>query len=265
GIRWRDIRSVFMTHFHSDHCGLAGRIKETSGASLVMESGEAAAIENFQATPLERLHNPRFYEGHGLPTEKFEGFRQTFPYLKSLIYPFKVDERIEDGEEIELGDLRFEAVWTPGHTPGHVCLYHPERKLLFCGDHILMRITPNISLNSRSTLANPLCHYLDSLRKIMKLDVTLAFPSHGPIIQSPKERAQEIILHHDQRKEALLTALGRDRKSAYQLCLDIFGNRTTQLENWFAFSETLSHLALLVSEEKVKELQEDGRVLYRAK
>jgi len=265
GVGLTDVRSVFMTHYHSDHCGLAGQIKQISGASLIMESSEAQSVEAFQITPAERLHDPGFYDRHGLPTEKFEGIRQIFPYLKSLIYPFEVDHRIEDGAEIELGDQKFQAIWTPGHTPGHVCLYQPDRKLLFCGDHILMRITPHIALNSRSTLRNPLAHYLRSLHKITKLDVAFAFPSHGPVMRNPGERVQELLLHHDRRKEAILTALGNERKSAHQLSVAIFGNRASYLEDWMAFSETLAHLALLVSEDRLEEIWENGRIWYRMK
>jgi glyoxylase-like metal-dependent hydrolase (beta-lactamase superfamily II) len=263
GIEFSDIRSVFMTHYHSDHCGLAGRIKEISGASLIMEKSEALALEAFQETSPEQWHKPNFYLEHGMPAERFEEMRVVFPYLKSLISPLKIDECIGDGAEIKLGDLRFEAVWTPGHTPGHVCLYHPERKWLFCGDHILMRITPNVSLNSRSTLANPLAHYLDSLKKIIKLHADIGFPSHGALIKNPGERAQELILHHEERKNLILKALTESRKSAYELSLTLFGHRVSHFENWMAFAETLAHVVFLVSEERVKEIREEGHIWYQ--
>jgi glyoxylase-like metal-dependent hydrolase (beta-lactamase superfamily II) len=263
GIQLTDVQSVFMTHYHSDHCGLAGRIKEVSGASLIMQSGEAEAVEAFLEIPPEQVHDPCFYIERGLPAEKFEEMQHIFPYLKSLISPLKIDERIEDGAEIWLGDLRFEAVWTPGHTPGHVCLYQPERKWLFCGDHVLIKITPHVGLNSRSTLANPLAHYLDSLKKVLGLDVKLAFPSHGPLIRQFKERVQELMVHHNQRKEAILHILGKERKSAYEISTALFGVRSTHFENWMAFAETLAHLALLASEDKLEEIRENGHVLYR--
>ena len=70
---------------------------------------------------------------------------------------------------LEYGGYHFQPILTPGHTPGHMCLYDAEKKVLFCGDHILGTITPNICIELG--VENPLEDYLNSLKKIDALDV----------------------------------------------------------------------------------------------
>ncbi|MCR2045192.1 MBL fold metallo-hydrolase [Anaerosalibacter massiliensis] len=52
---------------------------------------------------------------------------------------------LEEGNKIEIGDYSFEVVDIPGHTPGHIGLYERDKKIFFCGDYVLDRITPNIA------------------------------------------------------------------------------------------------------------------------
>ena len=51
---------------------------------------------------------------------------------------------LQDGAALHYGGRMLRCVLTPGHTPGHLCLYDPARRRLFCGDHVLFHITPNI-------------------------------------------------------------------------------------------------------------------------
>ena len=87
---------------------------------------------------------------------------------------------------MNVGDYRFEYVETPGHTKGHTCLYEPERKILVAGDHILLDITPNISLwNYEQDL---LKEYMTSLDKVCKLDVARAHTIRGNNSNHPTQK-----------------------------------------------------------------------------
>ena len=100
---------------------------------------------------------------------------------------------LEDGDQIRVGDYRFQCVATPGHTMGHVCLYEPARKILVAGDHILDDITPNIQCWSDTQ--NPLKHYLESLDKVYKLDIDLVLPGHRRLIEDHHARINELKEH----------------------------------------------------------------------
>ncbi len=81
---------------------------------------------------------------------------------------------IEHGDLIDVPGLRLRAVWTPGHTPGHLCFHDETHDLLLTGDHILPRITPNVS--SYDLTDNPLEEYLGSLEKLRGLQPARCCP-----------------------------------------------------------------------------------------
>ncbi len=57
----------------------------------------------------------------------------------------RADRLLEHGDLIDAPGLRLRAIWTPGHTPGHLCFHDETHDLLLTGDHVLPRITPNMS------------------------------------------------------------------------------------------------------------------------
>ena len=73
------------------------------------------------------------------------------------------DVLLTDDELLPLAGRRIRAIWTPGHTPGHLCLHDEDNDVLLTGDHVLPRISPNIGLQPHSATP-PLGPYLDSLR-----------------------------------------------------------------------------------------------------
>src|SRR5205807_2299272 len=73
-------------------------------------------------------------------------------------------------------ELRVE--WTPGHSPGHICLYENEDKLLFAGDHMLPELSPNIGLHPQST-PDPLHEYLEGLERMAAYGPRKIMPAHG--------------------------------------------------------------------------------------
>ena len=79
--------------------------------------------------------------------------------------------------DLDLPGRRVRVVWTPGHTPGHICLHDADHDLLLTGDHLLPRITPNIGLAPVGP-GSPLPGYLGSLRRLRDYDSAEALPAH---------------------------------------------------------------------------------------
>jgi glyoxylase-like metal-dependent hydrolase (beta-lactamase superfamily II) len=259
GLDFNAISQIVITHFHSDHCGQAARIRELGRAQIVMGETEHAVLEMVQAGA-DDAREDQFLR-HGLPSDQAKQYAEVLPYLKSLSMPFEVDVRIGSGHALLAKRRRLEAFITPGHTPGHVCLLLPEEKLMFSGDHILQRITPNISLHSYSG-PDPLGDYLNSLRATLMLGPERLLPSHGSVVEDPETRIHELLQHHDHRLQGCLDALGSSPTTAYGVLQRVFGTSLDSLGRWMALGETLSHLEHLVHQGLAAKAEENERVYF---
>jgi glyoxylase-like metal-dependent hydrolase (beta-lactamase superfamily II) len=259
GLDFSAIKQVVITHFHSDHCGQAGRIRDLAGAQIVMGAAERRTFETVQANPSEEREE-QFLQ-HGLPPLQASRYAEVLPYLKGLTMPFEVDVGIGHGQTLLARRRHLEAFMTPGHTPGHVCLFMPEEKLLFSGDHILQKITPNISFHSYSG-ADPLGDYLHSLRATLTLEANLLLPSHGPLVEDPPTRIHELLAHHERRLQTCLEAVDAAPATAYDVSVQMFGGELDHFGRWMALGETLAHLEHLAHQGAALRLEENGRVSY---
>lgn len=260
GLDFNAITQVVITHFHSDHCGQAAHIRELAGAEIVMGRMERTIFERVQSHSDEAREEQ--FVRHGLPTSQASRYAEVLPQLKRLAVPFDVDLHVDHGQTLLAKRRRLEAFVTPGHTPGHVCLFMPEEKIMFSGDHILQKITPNISFHSYSG-ADPLGEYLDSLRATLRLGATLLLPSHGPLVEDPSARIHELLGHHERRLEICLEALKQDPTTAYDVSLSLFDAPLDHVGRWMALGETLAHLEHLVHQGLVSKVEEDRRVFFQ--
>jgi glyoxylase-like metal-dependent hydrolase (beta-lactamase superfamily II) len=196
-----------------------------------------------------------------LPPSEASRYAEVLPSLKRLAVPFDVDVRIGHGQTLLAKRRRLEAFVTPGHTPGHVCLLMPDEKIMFSGDHILQKITPNISFHSYSGV-DPLGDYLHSLRATLTVEANRFLPSHGPLVEDPAARIHELLAHHDHRLQVCLEALGPAPATAYDVSRHMFGDTLDHFGRWMALGETLSHLEHLLQQGLVSQQEENGRVGY---
>ncbi len=121
----KDIRWVLNTHCHIDHSMADKRFQEM-GAEIILHEADAAAVEKgTQVTAYYLLNEDPELQGSGKK-------KRSFPRCQ-------VNRRVTDGEELQLGNQRFQVIHTPGHTPGSVCflLQAGGRNLLFAGDTVL--------------------------------------------------------------------------------------------------------------------------------
>ncbi len=108
----------------------------------------------------------------------------------------KVDHHLKDGEVIDVGDLRIKVIHTPGHTPGGVCFYLEEQKILFSGDTLFQGAIGRMDLPT----ACPPLKMIESLKKLEVLPrETIVYPGHGDKTTIKQElsniHAMEKLLH----------------------------------------------------------------------
>ena len=241
--------SLFLTHLHSDHTGLADDFT-LQGCPIYMGRIDYAYLRRVKygsnLTVMEEL-----FQQEGFPSEELarQGLEnQGRRYSVSQMFPAQL---VDDGTVIRLGDLEARCVHTPGHTPGHMALYLPKQEILFSGDHILFDITPNIAV--WNGVPNSLADYLNSLEKIRKLPIKVAFPAHRRGEGDVYRRIDALEAHHEARLNEIYRAVeAHPASTAYQIAGMItwsaHGLGWEQFpphQKWFAMGETLSHLYYL--------------------
>ena len=178
------------------------------------------------------------------------------------------DRLLEDGERADLPGWRLRAVHTPGHTPGHLCFAEERTGLFFSGDHVLPRISPNISSTHNGT-ADPLRDYLDSLAAVGGEEPVEVLPAHEWRFRGLAARTAELTAHHEHRLAELLDAdPAAPGQHPWQLAAHLTWSRPwDQYERRmriFAVTETDAHLRLLASRGLVVEQRRRGAHVDRS-
>ncbi|MBR9981372.1 MAG: MBL fold metallo-hydrolase [Desulfatitalea sp.] len=207
GVRPAQITRVLITHGHIDHYGLAAAVLDQSDAQLIMHALEEKLIALRYGDTHQYLQQTHaLLKSAGAPQWLIADAGQLVDRFAHLVGHATPHIRLQGGESLRHGNFTLEVIWTPGHSPGHICLYEPTHKLFFSGDHVLPGITPNIGLYPQSG-SNPLGDYIASLKQVRDLDVQLMLPAHGPLVTGYRRRVNQILVHHERRTGEMLRLL----------------------------------------------------------
>ena len=259
---------LFITHLHSDHCGLIGKFAREGS---VIYAGETdGELINFETGNLYWRMLDALFVKYGFPKADF-GYNTDIHPGRKYCQDKRVDfTYVREGDVLHYGGYDLQAVLTPGHTPGHMCLYDAGKKLLFCGDHILGTITPNITIEL--SMENPLQDYLDSLKKVEKLEVETLLTAHGTPVPNMYDRIHELYRHHEARLAEVVKILGREWKTAYTVARDMTWEIDCKNweefpapQKWFATGEAISHLQYLYFSGQADREERGGVYHYRNK
>jgi glyoxylase-like metal-dependent hydrolase (beta-lactamase superfamily II) len=271
GLTFSDISTIIITHVHADHFGLAGRIKKISPKTqLLTHQLEADLIESRYVKLTELMDKmSTLLERHGVPPMNIADLKSTSipaPGLMILTYP---DQVLYGGEIISTGVYDLEVIWTPGHSPGHICLYEPKNQLLFSGDHILPCITSNVGYYVQCG-DNPLGDYLYSLHKLENLSVTRVLPAHENIFDDLRNRIKQIAVHHDRRKTEIQERIVNEPHNAWEISAHISWDIPMPwdlfppMHKRSAVAEVVAHLECMRWEGRVRRIIEGNKVSYTA-
>ena len=250
---------IFLTHYHVDHCGMAGLIKSLSDAEIHLSKIDYAAFS--------RRANQSFIglagEKHGMDAQTIQAYCLSLDgLLKWASVPFTTDLFLNDEMHFMIGGRPCISLSTPGHTHGHHCFYFPEEQLLLAGDSILPDITPNLSPDPSSPSFLPLENFIRSLDRLAELPIKTVYPGHGEPFTDLRERVEEIKRHHDERKALVLRAASPQPITAYDISKKIFGDGLTNFDQGLAFNEIYIHLVQLEKENLIERLEKNGLFLF---
>lgn len=173
-----DISLIIITHNHLDHAGSLAELKKLTKAKVAAHKADISDSENQLPYPKiarRLLHIP------------------PFSILRPLVYakPSDVDIQLEGGEVLSpLGGLQ--VIHTPGHTPGSISLFSPQKKLLIVGDALNNR-RQNLRLPPKF-VSTDLTQAVDSVKRIAQLDFDILCFGHGkPLTKDASTKVHDLI------------------------------------------------------------------------
>ena len=259
-VRWKDVRTLVVTHLHPDHVGNAQRVLDKSGARYLMHRVDAenlAGVASLGRSP----HFDEAWRLAGVPLEVREKLDKRMLENRRSFPSRNPDWLLEGGEKLQIEGGTLEVVWTPGHSAGHVCLYSREHRYLISGDHLLEEITPNIGWRPGEDM---LGQFFDSLGAVENLEADWAIPSHGEPFQGPGARAEVMRRHHDLRFRKILGEIRTEALTVQELVPRVWTRKLGLLEHNFAILELLAHLEHLRRRGPVSaDLRPDGAIEWR--
>ncbi|MHA1299345.1 MAG: MBL fold metallo-hydrolase [Candidatus Helarchaeota archaeon] len=249
------IDKIIITHSHIDHFVGASRLKKYFNPEILAHS---------KAKNIFKI----YCESRDLKNSEFwEFFEKTYPRIKKTIFlkylinfiykrafgrckGLKIHRMLQDGDEINLGKMQFRVIFTPGHSPDSICLYEPNKKILFSGDMIPW--TPYI----HTTISD----FENSIKKLLELDVKLAIRGHGrPVLWSDeKPKYIQFLKDMDKAKYRILKILKlKGPQTAHQMANSVF-QRTHVIHKTLYTS--LGRVSVYWIVKYLEELEQEGKV-----
>ena len=273
GFAMKDITQIVVTHVHPDHFGLAGKIADLTGASVMISEIENNLLDSRYLHPENLLKQlSAFLKSNGVPDYELKMLSEASMSILKNVAPAVQVTLLKHGDHVSLEPYDFEVLLTPGHSPGHICLYEQNKKYLFSGDHVLSEVTPNISYHPQSG-ENPLGDYINSLNMVSELEVSFVFPGHGAVFSGLVPKIDAILTHHNERMRNIQKVMGVEMKSAYDVAKEIPWiidgqaipyNKLDPIDRRLAVLETLAHLQYLVAENRGKKTSQGDITVYWA-
>ena len=140
-----DLKYILLTHGHGDHFAGVNKVREATGAQIGLHALDVPGL--------------------------------TMPFNLSICDadPVSEDFLVKEGDKIKFGDVTLKVIETPGHTPGGVCYYAKDHKVLFTGDTLF-----KTGVGRDDFPGGSLGRLSKSLHRLLKMDVDIKiFPGHG--------------------------------------------------------------------------------------
>ncbi len=254
------VKRIVVTHMHFDHYGLAGTLLRAGVPDLLLHAKDWEFASRILADPLEADRISDLWLGrNGFPVEPSHEEAEHHR-LNELTEPTRI---VADGERIG----RLLVVWTPGHTPGHICLVDTQSGRMFTGDHVLDPVTPHVGFWAEHR-GDPLGDYIASLERVGSIGASGVLPAHGEPFPDLQRRVDELLAHEATREDQIVDVLHAGPASAAGVAERLPWTRRNkpfadlgEFHQQFAVAETLAHLEHLRAESRAGR-HDDGGYRY---
>ncbi|MFN8632369.1 MAG: MBL fold metallo-hydrolase [Chloroflexota bacterium] len=270
GVPFDAIHTLVLSHAHGDHAGQASSVAQRAGAQIAYHPRDAIYMGYPNAGDADRHQLESWLHRHGFPESERAALFETARVNDRgdrRDRTLDADRWLEGGETLTVGRFRFEVHWTPGHTPGHICLVDRHQSILLCGDHILEIVTPNVGLHPLID-GNPMPAYFASIDDFARQQFAAVLPGHGPRMADLAGRVAEIERRHEDRRDQILSLLTAVPQSPYELATQVWAKPGRR--NWAGLHPHLrrnavgmlaAHLELLAIGASGVHLHEEGGII----
>jgi glyoxylase-like metal-dependent hydrolase (beta-lactamase superfamily II) len=262
-----DIQLVILTHQHIDHLGLVSLVAARSGAEVAAIDAAVPFVENYS---LEAQADDDFARNimlrNGIPEDVVTALQSVSQAFRAWGARAHVTRVLRDGEEMVFSDRTLHVHHRPGHSPTDTVFHDGERRILIAADHLLKHISSNPlitrSLDGSGERPQALVTYLESLRKTREMDVDLVLPGHGDPISDHRRLIDERFALHGRRADKIYELIAERPRSAYEIARALWGNIAVT-QAYLTLSEVLGHIDLLVNAGRVREVEQDGGIVFQ--
>ncbi|HEY5853532.1 MAG TPA: MBL fold metallo-hydrolase [Aldersonia sp.] len=258
-----EVVGVVISHAHPDHYGFAAAIKEHTPAWIgahPAERRQVAATAHERAARVEEMEH--WMRRCGVPESHLQLLRREAAEIAATLPAVQPDIDLADGTPVPDSDGALLPIHTPGHTAGHLCFHDRGRDLLFTGDHLLPRVTPNVSKRPRSDV-DPLSDFQMSLARVgaAARDTTLVLPGHEWAFDRADARVATILAHHADRLDEIEAAVTAESETVWEVASAVswarpFDQLAPRAQRQ-AIGETHSHLFRLAREGRASAISGD--------
>lgn len=169
-----DVKRIVITHAHPDHVGSLPMLRQVTGAQVISSHIERPVIEGqapFQRPPSESLGAV---------------WRVAAALAPKSLRGAAVDRTVGDGDTLPEVMGGMQVIATPGHTPGHISLWQPERRILLCGDVMTNMIGLGLPV---AAFTVDMAEDIRSVRRLAALGPEIVCFGHGvPLVKDAPQK-----------------------------------------------------------------------------
>jgi glyoxylase-like metal-dependent hydrolase (beta-lactamase superfamily II) len=269
GLRFERVHRIVLSHGHVDHYGAARTVQERAGGPVAVFAHPADLPKVCSSGWRWRDRLPvyaAYLARLGVPAEVVAEMARSAILGPSCARRVPDVRTITEGELLRTRRLALEVLHLPGHTPGMICLWEPTHRLLFSGDHLLEKVSPNplieLPADGEEGRWRPLVAYLESLARARALDVALVLPGHADPFGDHRGVIDGLVRFYAVRQGRIGDLLAEAPRTGYEVTRALFpAVRAGEL--FLAISEAIANVEVLETRGEVARALEEGAWRFR--